>query len=197
VEPFKAVAEIRRFSAAKSINFKNPGQIGQQFERLLAETGPDETRVLDNAERLYREPLGFLTAIDRFMSQALETGTDSKALSRLEGRSAHYVYNARLYLLELDDTKLYRKYKLTDQQHFRNVVKLKFKVTRIENGNRHEFSIWTPVEGEMKGVPIRIEDRPRWWLKVELYLENRSLEQVSVPVPRQNSTRTLPGDRIP
>lgn len=196
VEPTEARAEIRRFRSSKSVNFKNPDPVGKQFERLLSGADPDETRQLDNSNSRYDEPLGFLSAIDSFVSQALRIGDNSKALSQLEGKTVHYAYNARLYFLELDDTKLNRKFKLNNGRHFRNVVKLAFKVTRAENGERHKFAVWTPIEGDMKGVPIRVEDRPRWWLKVELNLEKRSFERISIPA-KQSSEEGETGSMEP
>lgn len=57
----------------------------------------------------------------------------------------------------------------------------------------HDFAVWMPLSGRYAGVPVRIVDYPRWWLKVELTLD---LSRVDAE-PGPDAKRLVPLVKVP
>lgn len=173
----EATSEIRFFSSDEDFDYRDPGPIHCGYrERLQA--GP-----ADKSRRLAREqsaaPFGFLTAVNHVIQTVLK---EFDAGRRWKGmRPSHiYVYNAQKYRLDLKKLKLEDKFDLPlpdikgrseRSRRFTEVLKAEFKISKLGTDYDHDFNIWFPVRGQYRGVPIRIEDKPRWWLRIELNLD--------------------------
>ncbi len=93
----------------------------------------------------------------------------------LKGLVSPYAYNAKLYRLHLKRAKLQKTFDLPLQgggkKIFSDVVQAKFQIENVTDDSDHDFTIWFSLKGPYQGVPLRIVDKLRWWLKVELNLE--------------------------
>lgn len=70
--------------------------------------------------------------------------------------------------------KLHKTFELSDGNEFENVVELQMETKHLESGKKQRFTLYLATYGDLRGVPVRIEDQPRWWLKVQLDLETES-----------------------
>ena len=155
---------------------------GIKYLEAVKELAPDLERVLDNQPAQYGHPVGFITAIRLLMEPILNEAETSSTLSHFRKSTQRYVNSAHLYTLRGTKAKLHKSFKLNGR-NFQNVLQLDFKTLRHDQNKKHSFSLWIPTGGVYRGIPIRVTDRPRWWLKVELNLDFETTE----------SNRTEPG----
>jgi hypothetical protein len=97
------------------------------------------------------------------------------SLSGLRNVNQEYVYSSKLFSLSLRKTKLHKTLKLSTGEEFEKVVELQMETKHLESGKKHRFILYLATYGDLIGVPVRIEDQPRWWLKVRLDLETESV----------------------
>lgn len=171
VLPDVATAELRRFRSSGEVSYREPGQVGRQYLDVDIHKAPDITRRFENLPRRYNEPAGFLTSLHQYIKEAIRNFENKKALEGLKRVVRNYVHNALLYSINLKKTKKHKSVELNKSWRVRNVLELEFEARREGASSGHRFSVWVPVEGDLAGVPIRIVDKPRWWLRVELTLQ--------------------------
>ncbi len=180
VTPERATAELRRFRSSSEVSYREPGLVGRQYLEVDIYHPPDIDRTFENVLPSYRIPAGFLTTVHQYIKEAIRESTNKHALNSLKREVRTYVHNAFLYSISLKKAKKHKRVKLDRDWNIRNVLELKFDARRKGAADGHEFSIWVPVEGDLAGIPIRIIDKPRWWLKIELTLKK--------PTPSEPST---------
>ncbi len=73
-----------------------------------------------------------------------------------------YRYNGKVLTLKM----------ARNQRVAGNLRRLQFEVRDSKTGERHGFDLVVGTQGELAGVPVRIEYRPNWWLKLVLILRN-------------------------
>lgn len=176
----QAGAEIRTFSTSSDFRYQDSAPVHCGYQERLKQGGPDRTRELDPIPDSLNHPFGFLTGIQSLIRKTLSAASTDPHWTRMTAR-LNYVYNGREYLLELRNLESINTFQLPlaegqtkdgrDYIPFNNVAKAEFRVTNLEKDTRHEFALWIPLEGKFRGIPLRIVDKPRWWLRVELNLE--------------------------
>ncbi len=171
VFPDHASVEIRRFVAPAVASFEDPAGIAGQYLDLLKVNPPDEVRTLTH-QPPPSQPLGFLTAVAACLSDVIRAGVDKKRWDQLKDQERSYVYNARDYSLEIKRVKHHDEVELEHNQSVRDVFEIDFETGRKGESGGHDFSVWTSATGKFAGIPIKIVDKPRWWLKVELTLDD-------------------------
>lgn len=132
------------------------------------------SRVLDAATRP-----GFLGTvaelIARTSSQRLpRAGTTADADARAAERGATpvpYVFAQSLYTLRLASAERVR-YAVSGDKAPVAASRDRFEITNLGTGRRTEFEVVHGLDGDLAGVPLFIAWQPRWWLKVELHLED-------------------------
>ncbi|UCF37085.1 MAG: hypothetical protein JSU96_20205 [Acidobacteriota bacterium] len=167
----RASVEIRRFVTESDVSYEAPAEIGQLYLELLQSQNPDEKRTLSLRSPADR-PYGFLTAVDSFLHDAVQIGNDKARWEELKRQVRQYSYNARHYSLELKKIKHHDEVEFEDELSLDDVLEIDFEARRTGAGNGHDFSVWTSCSGPLAGIPIKIVDKPRWWLKVELTLKD-------------------------
>lgn len=188
VEPHKAASQVWLFSGSEDFDYRQPDALNCEFRRQMQTGTPDRRRDLENGPSSYSDPVGFLTSIRQVID--LVVGSQGRLKAR-QIPSRNYVYHARLYALSVNKVKKHRKFELplvnaegkeAGKRRFTDVAEVRFKVKRRDNGEDHSFALWFPLRGDLKGIPLRIVDQPRWWLKVELNLEpNRIVVSSAAP----------------
>ncbi len=169
-----AVSEIRTFPAEGDFDYRDARPVHCSYQERLAQGGaPDKLKKLDNSKN-YQAPFGFLTGIRHLIGQVLEQNAEDAGWRGFRPWIP-YVYNANLYRLRIADVDIEKKFDLPlkdgSLQTFEQVAKVQFVLHKDSTGEDHEFNLWVPLQGRYRGIPIRIVDKPRWWLRVELNLE--------------------------
>ena len=184
VRPWESVSKIRHFAEPLEVDYRQHDMVESAYRQRLDAGPPDKTKVLKNDSRVYAAPYGFLTClreVSRQISSRFQTSSDEF----LKGRySATYAYNAKTYVLEVTRLKYHSTFSLADQEsdgtaksatdQFSDVAEADFRLRNQTDGSKHDFSIWFPLRGDQLGVPLRILDKPRWWLQVDLRLDSQS-----------------------
>jgi hypothetical protein len=159
----QAEARLWRFRGSREDTYQNPEEVSNQYV-AIRDTKPFIERTLVNDDA-YIAPFGFLTAVHAFVQEALQAEASDVLLSSVKGEKP-YVHNARPYVLYLEKAKLRDKLELSGEHRHERVLELKMKTRNGETGKTHGFTLFVATKGELRGIPIRIEDKPRWWLKV-------------------------------
>jgi len=179
VLPEAATAKLRRFRSSKEVSYREPGPVGRQYLDVDIYRPPDIDRTLKNVPPSYEIPMGFLTSVHQYIKEAIRESANKHALNSLKREVRTYVHNALLYSISLDKVKKHKRVTLGPDWKIRNVLELEFDARRKGSASGHEFSIWVPIEGDLAGIPIRIIDKPRWWLKIELTLKKPKASEPS------------------
>ncbi|MFQ5737960.1 MAG: hypothetical protein ACE5JX_03025 [Acidobacteriota bacterium] len=207
VLPDRAFSDKRIFSTAEEFDYRDTDRLQSVFQ-LQEQSGvlPDKHKEIHNEKALYAAPYGFLTAVHelvRRVSAAYQSGSRKWTRKR---ESLIYMFNAEPYRLSVRDIDYHKKFRVrmkSADKHkdlklpVRHIAEVDFRVEKLGKGGHHDFSIWFPLEGPFQAVPLRIEDKPRWWLRLELNVEPRGeletwlKEQASPP---QRSVGKRPSD---
>lgn len=187
VQPRRAHSEIRVFSQDHDFDFRQPDRVKCSYRNRLDAGPPDKKRSLHNEKDLYRQPYGFLTAVRaavRTVMDRYQADPSGQQWQKVRPRLT-YVYNAKIYQLVVRDLDLQKTFRMESSEEdprqefrdtvFQNVVEASFRLSNSQEDYHHDFSIWFPMQGRLRGVPLRIVDKPRWWLRVELTLDEARL----------------------
>jgi hypothetical protein len=189
VSTFENSVVVHFFSQEKEFDYTNPAGVDCAYRQRLQAGPPDRQRRLGREEASYTAPHGFLTALRTLMEQASERLEQKSAGWSSYRPSLPYLYNAKAYRLAVEGLDQHRSFELAPANakdkapQFTNVIEAEFEVTNLKTKETHSFSIWYPASGPLKGVPLRIVDKPRWWLRIELALDPESAKSGGVPQP--------------
>lgn len=171
IEPLASRSEMRHLGLPADLTYKTAEEAIHDSRRTLAEIAPSEVRVLDNQGfSQYRQPLGFLTAVSLLVDQALDSMEAGLSTGRLSGTKLHYLHNSRVYELKIQKARMHSKVQ-EGADKWERILELQMSTWNRETDSRHNFELWLPTTGPYRGIPLRIVDKPRWWLKVELILD--------------------------
>jgi hypothetical protein len=191
VRPWESVSKIRHFAEPLEVDYQQHDMVQSAYRHRLDAGPPDKTEVLKNESRVYAAPYGFLTClreVSRQISIRFQTSGDEFLKARY---SATYAYNSKTYVLEVTHLKYHFTLSLADQgseggstksttSQFSDVAEVDFRLHNQTDGSKHDFSIWFPLRGDQQGVPLRIVDKPRWWLQVDLRLAGQSARSLRI-----------------
>lgn len=194
VTPSGATAEIRYFSSKENFDYRRADPIREGYQRRLAEGPPDKRRELDNRIS-YEAPYGFLSATRRLLNETVAAFQSGDARVRKTRPSLTYVYNAKLYRLTVEDLDYAESFRLDTPKAdgarasltIKDVAHVSFRIRRLDSEYEHDFTVSIPLGGALAGVPVRIVDKPRWWLRVELDLAPDEATRAALdgePAPR-------------
>jgi len=123
---------------------------------------------------------GFLVALETLLRSSVDTcqaGAGAK-----EVPPVRYLYNQTLFDLTLDSCEHEAEYQANDRV-FTDVVDGRFKLRNLKTKNVMSFHIAYGTTGELRGIPIRMMFRPRWWMEVELELARSPAASLTSAVP--------------
>ena len=200
----KAETAVWQFSQDTDFDFESikPAIEAYQARR---KNNPDKTKQVVNKNNVYSEPLGFLTATRHLMLSVSDAYLSGKTDWYKEGFETGYAYNAQIYRMRM--TRISYQEKLPADfgsnlpvgigvEALQGLAEAEFELNDAPPKNPHRFSILFPLRGACRAIPLRIRDRPRWWLEVELLLARYeriggTIETVSFgdidSIPRMNS----------
>jgi hypothetical protein len=193
VNSSEARTQIFYFPLEEELTIEEMPSAFRAFESRTKSGMADKCKKFSNQPPSYNSPQGFLICLRKMMagiSEAFRNRSENDRWIQLPIRSK-YVYNATLYQLRMDKIKVHDIFGLslpvnkeTDGSmgnRFRNVAEAKFKICDKEGKERHSFVCWFPMEGRLEGIPIQIQDNPRWWLQVRLQLISMEESDISLP----------------
>lgn len=116
---------------------------------------------------------GFLGALAELIHQSVAAGRRSAWSTLGEEMSVPFVYNATLYDLTLRDAQ-FLPYAVLGGRSFARVVQGELESRDRTAGNRTRFQVIYGTEGPLAEVPVHVVYRPRWWLEVQLTLDEEA-----------------------
>lgn len=143
-----ATAEIRIFHDPREFHYRAPESLVARYNAGIASQPAMESRRL--APTRYGDPAGFLTGLRALVGRVLDGE---------ERPSAMVLHNATVYRVEVKNAAPGA------------VRAIRFGCMNMERKTRTEFSLEAPAEGPLRGIPVRIEYQPNWWLRVRLDME--------------------------
>jgi hypothetical protein len=171
VEKTRADSKIWRFQSPGEHTYRSPDRIGNEYVSRSQTAQPFLERALENKAGEYGRPQGFFTAVRQLVDEAVRRADKESSLSELKGVKKEYVYSSRLFSLSVKKLKLHKTFSLSNGGEFKNVVELQMETEQLQSGKEHRFTLYLATDGDLRGIPVRIEDQPRWWLKLRLDLE--------------------------
>jgi hypothetical protein len=178
VERRRAGSEFWVFTDAEDFHYARPARLLNRSRELLTGVAPLRRQELLNDPPRYEEPFGFLGALDAFIDRIVARPT-----AKWQGQAIGYVFNAKPYTLAL--LSLNQMPSFTGRNgsvHYPETVVARFRCSNTVKRTRTDFTLWIPLRGELKGIPVRILLQPRWWLRLRLDLDNTT--GVLTPMPR-------------
>jgi hypothetical protein len=192
VSPERAETEIVYFSRQQDFDYNNFQPVVDAYQNRRAGGPPDKRQALTQASGLYAAPLGFISAVREILRAVSERFQSGDSEWREGSYALNYAYNAKAYRLRVARIRHYPR--LPEKfwtvppsgldEAFQNVAEAEFELSRVPGRDTRKFLIWFPMQGAHRGIPLRIVDRPRWWLQVELNLQDHFQEQAALDQTR-------------
>ena len=169
----RATAEIRFFTTAENFDYRHAAPIREGYEERLDAGPPDKLTTLDNDDG-YRAPYGFLSATRHLLQRVVVDFQQNQKRWDRARPSEIYVYNAKRFRLRIKDIDHKKTFRVGSKSStlppLHDVASVEFRIEELGTRYKHDFTAWIPLRGELVGIPVRIVDKPRWWLRVELEL---------------------------
>lgn len=140
------------------------GDADDVIASLLALTSSKVTPV----ERPADVRAGFLTAVTEVIHETVQARRDG---SRLDDMTVPYVYGEYLYDLRMVDADPVERFARGDVEYER-LIRTRFEIHRRNSDKQAKFDLLVGTEGPLAEVPVLISYKPRWWLHIELLLED-------------------------
>jgi hypothetical protein len=109
---------------------------------------------------------GFLVAVAELVESVVGGGEAPTAR-----RPVSYVFGQRTYQLRVVDARATRLPLGPDVVEARHT---RFEIHTLATGARTRFEMTVGTRDHLTGVPLMVAWQPRWWLKLELHLDESS-----------------------
>ena len=151
----------------------------------LVPAKPPDQKTLDLPPGTKR---GFLVALETLLQSSIRpcSGEGSRAK---EVPVVRYLYNRDLFDLSVDECSVERELE-TGTQTFGDVIDGRFHLKNLTTRNAMTFHVAYGTSGDLRGIPVRMMFRPRWWMEIELEL-NRSSAARLTSIAHQESERLV------
>ncbi len=190
----RAYHELRVFTDEEEFHYRRPERLLAKYRECLASKPPLRRRVLLNSRQAYREPYGFLTALSRSLGQITEAFARSPEALRRTRPSLIFVFNTKPYTLDVTGVRRVASFSTKyGALRLRDVAVVDFHCFNTVKRTRTDFSLWVPLSGDLKGLPVRILLQPRWWLRLQLDLD----PSMSRILPEQQRRKAQIGSETP
>ncbi len=177
VLPASAHSQIHIFAHSEEFDYRCPDEIIAKLQDIFSFSPPHEVQELKNESNLYVSPYGFLTGLTSLIEQIANSASPRSEDWKSEKPSLIYVYDSKPYRLEVLKIRKPETYYLSSNlvaQGFPKQVsrtsEIQFRIENLTENQRHDFTLWVPLEGSLRKTPLRIMYQPRWWLRVKLDL---------------------------
>jgi len=169
VRPGEAVAELRTFTEAGEFRWREPERMITKYAQSIAPRPPAISRRIANRPGLYREPFGFLTVVAGMVARIAEAFDRGSPSWRDAPPPVVYVYNAKVYTMEVRKVEYARSFRASPAGPVvPDVATADFVALDAGRNEAADFTLTFPLRGGLRGVPLRIVYKPRWWLRLRL-----------------------------
>lgn len=110
---------------------------------------------------------GFLFAMASLLDQNVAGYLQAGSLP--VGTTRTYVYGGRVYQATTRSSRFHEKARIRDRV-FTNVLESEFETRQAGRDKRSRFRLVYGTEGDLRGVPVRIVYRPKWWFEADLVM---------------------------
>jgi len=165
------VDRVRSTATLRTINSRHDYTYHELDALERALDGPSAKVETKSAPRPDQARPGMLAALHELVADSLmRYRRDPANVQRGARRQLEYIYNVTVYDLTLERTRVRREARYGGRA-YTNLLESEFEVHNQKTGNRESFTIVYGTEGAHTAVPVFLEYQPRWWLKVELVLD--------------------------
>lgn len=166
VTPLGSRVQLSRLRTSRDMTFRDVRAV-----LTLLSDQPAATAVETVAMPAGTRP-GFLTAVaEKIHASVQEVRGPGHHAADPCALVTPYVYGDKFYDLRLRSHRLLDSLELEGRVYGR-VLRADFETRERRTGDKARFRLVYGTEGELAEVPIKIAYQPRWWLKVELLLED-------------------------
>jgi hypothetical protein len=145
----------------------------RQVDTLLDLAERESSKGQEAAARVIRLPPGtrpgFLTAVVELMHQHVDQWHASGRVQ--PGGPIHYVYHGRIYELRATRTRPLASVQVGGAA-YTHVIASDFETRSAYDGEVTQFSITYGTEGPLAEIPLAASYQPRWWMQIELALDD-------------------------
>jgi hypothetical protein len=159
--PFKIIRATVKGEQAQSLVTSIDAPYDYNFRQLqtvldlaLRESPPGKTRTI-------RLPPGTRPGFLAALADAMHTSTGPIT----------YVYHGRIYELRQTDARTIPDLRIARASYGRAIA-ADFLITNTQNGEQTRFSMTYGAEGRFAEVPLKASYQPRWWMEVNLTLDD-------------------------
>jgi hypothetical protein len=140
-----------------------------KYAGTIASRPPAVSRRLANRPVLYREPFGFFTAVAGLVAQIAEAFARGSPRWREAPPPVAYVYNAKVYTMEVRKIEYAKSFRASPAAPaVPDVAIAEFQAFDAGRKEVADFTLTFALRGGLRGVPLRIVYKPRWWLRLRL-----------------------------
>ena len=122
----------------------------------------------------YRLPAGarggYLGTIAEFVKASVAWHRSPGTAPRPDGRRIPYVYDGKPYEMVLKSSR-FRPAARFKNHTFANLIEGQFRITNLQTKFKTEFQLDYGTDGDLSEIPVHVVFKPRWWLEVELVLD--------------------------
>jgi hypothetical protein len=104
------------------------------------------------------------------------------------GEPIPYVYHGKLYQLRVTRTQALSNVRIGDTT-YEHVIASELQIKDMRSGELTDFSMTFAADGPLAETPLAVTYRPRWWLEVQLKLDDKTAGPALArgPEPRAGS----------
>jgi hypothetical protein len=114
---------------------------------------------------------GFLPTLDDLIHDFASSHVKTRSpWTEAGNRPRRYVYDGRLFELSVAESRHLGPVRFGDRS-FPDVIRGEFVITNM-GGERTRLQIDFPASGPLQGIPVHVSFRPRWWLSIDLVLDD-------------------------
>jgi hypothetical protein len=89
------------------------------------------------------------------------------------GEPITYVYHGKLYQLRMTRTQALSDVRIGDTT-YEHVIASELQIKNMRSGELTDFSMTFAADGPLAETPLAVTYRPRWWLEVQLKLDDKT-----------------------
>jgi hypothetical protein len=112
---------------------------------------------------------GFLSALADVLHEQASTVRSTGKVRSTEPTS--FVYHGKVYQLRATSSRLIGSARVGENT-YDHLVGSQFQIKNIGNGEVSEFSMTYAADGPLAELPISVTYRPRWWMEIQLTLDD-------------------------
>ncbi|MBI4485509.1 MAG: hypothetical protein HY655_05810 [Acidobacteria bacterium] len=115
---------------------------------------------------------GFLVALAELIHRDVAAnGRPAAAEVPSRATSLPYIYNGTLHELTLRESARLREARI-GARDYRDVIRARFETRNRASDKATEFELLYGASGALAEIPVQAMYQPRWWLQVELFLDD-------------------------